>query len=167
MKSEVKNAVLKKHKPRKRKAYPVPLLELWDHPSYVTLPAAGRGMLLSLIEHFWKSECQPLPRDDDQRFAVARAHRPTWRHYKERILTIFEDIRPGLEAYFRLREVNGTSLSIGRAQGHARKRAALLAQSSPAPSALPTLPITDGRLPHPAVSSPPKTARPVHTDRRS
>jgi hypothetical protein len=65
--------------------YPIPLYDLWGDPRYVALPSAARGMLLSLCENFWKSACAPLPRDDDQLFSLARAHRPTWRLWREMV----------------------------------------------------------------------------------
>jgi hypothetical protein len=56
----------------RRQLYPLPVEDLFSNPAYIALPATGRGMLLSLCEHFWKTECLRRPCDDDQLFAIGR-----------------------------------------------------------------------------------------------
>ena len=103
----------------RRKLYPMPVQEVFDHPAYVALPAAGRGMLLSALETYWRSECRALPQNDDGLFAVVRAHRSTWRKHKPDILLVFNDVRPALEAYYRLRVTKSTTISFLQKRGGA------------------------------------------------
>lgn len=147
-----------------KKLWPLPVNGLFSHPDYVALPTAGRGMLLSLCEHFWRTGCKPLPKDDDQLFAIARAHRPTWRHWKAPILKIFRDIEPELAGYYALRLAKGTTLSFASHKGQAKRRLqVVLDQATPAPPAL-SIPHKSDRGP---INPPaPTTKRKVLTDRR-
>lgn len=126
-----------------RKLYPMPVDGLFGHPDWVALPAAARGMLMSLCEHFWRTDCRPLPRDDDQLFAIARAHRPTWRHHKPMILSVFKTLEPELAAYWRLRETKGTTIRFVSEKGGAKTRAKALAEASSAPPTF-MLPTVEG-----------------------
>lgn len=120
---------------KRRRLYPMPMEGIIDHPSAITLPAAGFGMLMRLSLHFWASECEPLPTSDDELQAIARAHRPTWRTWKAKILSVFDDVRPELEAYYLLRVQRRNHLSrLGntaagikrlRAQGNSDRSAPL------------------------------------------
>ena len=124
------------------RVYPLPVADLFANRAYIALPAAGRGMILSLTEHFWKTGCKPLPRDDDQLFALARAHRPTWRTHKASILSVFEAIRPGLEAYFRRREGNRAGLiAAAHSSASTRRLKALKDSLAPSPIELGVAPI--------------------------
>jgi hypothetical protein len=105
----------------RRKLYPMPIEGLIDHPVARDLPAAAFGMLSRLCLHFWAAECRPLPKSEDELFAIARAHRPTWRRWKAQILKAFEDIRPELERYFQLRESKGTTLRLLSDRGYAAR----------------------------------------------
>jgi uncharacterized protein YdaU (DUF1376 family) len=137
----------RKARPTRPALFPMPVDGLFSHPNYVALPAAGRGMLLSLCEHYWRSACKPLPKDDDQLFAMARAHRPTWRHWRPTILALFDDIRPELERYHHARTTNATTINFAaRNGGHAKQakaRLAALQDSTPAPVTPITLPRHD------------------------
>lgn len=128
-----------------RDLYPLPVNEMFQNRAYVALPAAGRGMLLSLCEHFWKTGCEPLPKDDDQLFAIARAHRPTWRTHKPKILLVFEEIRPGLESYFRKREGNREGLTEASARSNSTRRLNALREKRPVHAAVAGAVITPKR----------------------
>jgi len=106
----------------RRKLYPMPVEGLFSNPSYIVLPAAGRGMLFSLCEHFWRSECQPRPRDDDQLFAIARAPRPTWRHHRANILAVFDAWAPEAARHFETRQSRRDSLRIASDCSRAARR---------------------------------------------
>jgi hypothetical protein len=102
----------------RRKLYPMPIEGIVDHPEFLTMPVAGRGILITLLLHFWASGCLPLPKGDLDKRYLARAHPPTWRRWSPSVLRVFEAVRPALEAYFRLRESHGTTLrEIGRLGG--------------------------------------------------
>ena len=79
----------------------MPVDSLARHPAAMTLPAAGFGLLMRLSIHFWQTECQPLPSGDNELYCIARAHRPTWRRHKARILRILADVMPELERAWR------------------------------------------------------------------
>lgn len=81
----------------RRRIPPMPIEDLIDNPTRAAMPAAGRGMIDELCMHFWKTECRSFPMDEDTVFGIVRAHRPTWRHHRQDILKIFEEIRPKLE----------------------------------------------------------------------
>lgn len=136
-----------------RKLYPMPVDGLFGHPDWIALPAAARGMLMSLCEHFWRTECRPLPKDDDQLFAIARAHRPTWRHHKPMILSVFKTLEPDLAAYHHKRVTGADTLRIAARDGHsekrARKAAAHIAEASPAPMASPLPALEPNRVERP------------------
>jgi hypothetical protein len=125
---------------KRRSLYPMPVDELFRHPKYVALPVAGRGMLLSALEHFWRSDCAPLPTNDDGLFAIVRAHRSTWRHHKDAIMLIFNDVKPGLEAYHRKREGNQEGFRIAGYRTASTRRLNASKQSLPDPITVPTLP---------------------------
>ncbi len=95
----------------RRRLFPIPCEGLIDHPSALTLPAAGYGMLLRLCLHFWATECEPLPINDDELQSIARAHKPTWRKWKAQILAVFDDVSPDMERYYLLRVQRKTHLS--------------------------------------------------------
>jgi hypothetical protein len=53
--------------------------------------------------------------------AIARARKQTWRSWRQRILKIFEAIRPDLEAYDARQEFRRPVLTIGAQMTNARK----------------------------------------------
>ncbi len=107
------------------KPAPLPVATLFNDPLYADLPCAARGMVISLCEHFWRTEGRPRPKDDDQLFALARAHRPTWRHHRENILTVFDRWAPSAATYFERRRCGLETLRIvGQAQGGRRRLSA-------------------------------------------
>lgn len=96
---------------------------VWDHPAYVALPCAGRGMLWALLEHWWRSDCRPRPKDEDQLFGVMRAHRPTFRVYKTLILSIFDEVAPKIERDMRWRQGARVKLAERGREGAAKRAA--------------------------------------------
>lgn len=108
-----------------------PLEIVAQNPRVMCLPAAGCGILFRLVSHFWLSECRPLPDSNDELFSIARAHRPTWIHWRGEIMSIFNEVAPPIEKRFRTFEmrmrhlealgVKGNSILALRA---AEKRAA-------------------------------------------
>lgn len=95
-----------------RKLYPRPIQATVENETVLTLPSAAYGMLMRLLDHFWLTGCEPLPKSDDQLFSIARAHRPTWRHWKPVILKAFDDIAPELIAYRRTRLTKATTITM-------------------------------------------------------
>jgi hypothetical protein len=106
-----------------KKLWPLPVQGIFENPDYIALPVAGRGMLWSLFEHFWRTDCKPLPIADDQLFAVARAHRPTWRHHRETILRIFNASQAELAAYKHARDNRLTHIKFAQKAGAATTNA--------------------------------------------
>jgi hypothetical protein len=115
-----------------RKLYPLPVQELIENPRFKRLPVAGRGMLITLILYFWETECHPLPTSPHDIFCIVRAFRPTWKHYHEEIMLIFEEVRPSLETYFKVRQAGLTSLRQMGKLGGAKVRARALARKAAA-----------------------------------
>jgi hypothetical protein len=111
---------------RRRQIYPMPVEGLIYNPDFIAMPAAGRGILFSLVLHFWQTECRALPTADHELRNIGRAHAPTWRHWKAQVLKVFGDIRPTLEAYYSARENKAANLSrLGQRTVSLRKAAAL------------------------------------------
>jgi hypothetical protein len=116
----------------RRRLYPIPLEGLIDNPDFIAMPAAGRGILFSLVLHFWLTECRSLPTADHELRNIARAHAPTWRHWKAQVLKVFGNIRPSLEAYYSARENKAANLSrLGQRTISLRKAAALRKVNAP------------------------------------
>ena len=101
----------------RRRLFPMPVEALADSDLAMTLPAAAYGMVARLAVHFWASKCRPLPIADHELKSIARAHAPTWRHWKTQVLQVFEEIRPELEAYHRLRVTKATTIRFVSAKG--------------------------------------------------
>jgi hypothetical protein len=156
----------KRSTPR-RALYPLPVDDLFAHPGYVALPAAGRGMLLSALENFWRSDCRSPPTNDDGWFSYVRAHRSTWRAHKDEIIAIFEAVRPGLEAYKRKRDGGHKGLShAAHASNAARRLSALKEATARERQAIQPLPIREPNAPPPRPLPPTqRQARPQLIDR--
>jgi uncharacterized protein YdaU (DUF1376 family) len=120
----------------RRNLYPMPIEGLIDHPLAMTFPAAAYGMLCRLSDHFWATECRPLPKSQDELRSIARVHKPTWRRWNANILKVFEDIRPELERYYQWRESKASTIRMvgarGRAVREANRRLQALAKNQPA-----------------------------------
>jgi hypothetical protein len=85
---------------RKQRRYPpFPAEYLFLHPAVIALPAAGYGILCRLLFHFWQTDCRPMPVADHELCGIGRAHRPTWRHHKDEVLSIFRELEPDLVKY--------------------------------------------------------------------
>jgi len=149
-----------------RKLYPMPVQTLYEHPAYRAAPAAAVGMLHRLLEHFWLTDCRPLPIAEDQLFAISRAHRPTWRHHKAEILRIFSEIAPDLAAYWTLRQNKATTIRFVSATGGAatQAKAALASvRELAAPAPMPVAPTREPAKP-PRPAAPDNRQRPRMTD---
>jgi hypothetical protein len=148
----------------RRKIYPVPVEKIFDNPRYLTLGSASVGCFWRLCEHFWKTGCRPLPKDADQLFTIARAHRPTWRLNKDEIISIFNEVKPSLESYYHLREAKGTSLSFSADKSNAKRRLKALQQSAPVQDmAAMAIPRSDPTI-IPQVRADPQRVKPRLTD---
>lgn len=156
----------------RRRIYPMPVEALYDHPDFIAMPAAGAGIVIRLLLHFWITECRPLPVADHELRAIGRVHTPTWRHWKAQAMTVVEALAPDMRTAYQSR-VNGThGLRISgwkRAQAKKQEqgaRAMELARSSlePLTAPLQAVPRRDPapqRPPTPATRAP----RPMMADR--
>ena len=115
-----------------RTLWPMPVKGLMDHPDFERLPAAGRGMVISIVLYYWKCQCQPLPTKPSELFIVARAFPPTWKQHKATILRIFKDIQPELDAYHHFRSERKSLIQMVGAKATARARAERLSKNAPA-----------------------------------
>lgn len=98
---------------RKRRIYPMPVEDLYDHPDFIAMPAAGRGITASILLHFWVTECRPLPIADHELRAIGRAHAPTWRHWKPHVMAVVQALAPIMAQAREYRMANKHRLAIG------------------------------------------------------
>jgi hypothetical protein len=87
----------------RREPWPLPIATLFTDPAWRSWSCAARGMAISILEHYWMTECRPLPTDRNQLFAIARGHPRTWRAYRDEIMRLVTECLPDLDAYRRQR----------------------------------------------------------------
>lgn len=131
----------------RRNLFPMPVEPILDHPAFIAMPAAAAGIVFRLAGFHWQTECGGLPVADHELRAVGRVHVATWKVWKTRILQVFADVRPELDAYHAERLRKGTTLSFAgknaAAQTNARRRAKAIEDAArPQPSG-PTWPHPD------------------------
>ena len=119
----------------RRKIAPIPLEIVTDCPGASLLPAAAFGSLIRLVQHFWQSECRPLPANGDRLYALAQAHKPTWANHKAEIMRIFNESAPALAAALEHRQNKINGLNALRERGHAMARKRKLEKAIAAPDA--------------------------------
>lgn len=90
--------------PKRRSLFPLPIEGIIDHPEFIALPVAGRGILFTIVLHYWATECKPLPTGGSELFAIARCHNTTWSHHRETITRIFNYVKPELDDYYEHRK---------------------------------------------------------------
>ena len=151
-------------KPARRRLYPMPIAEsLIDSAAFTAMPAAGAGIVLRLLLHFWQTDCRPLPTADHELRAISRAHIATWTRWKGEALGVFESMRPELERYRAQRDANRESLRIvsWRGANTTQARAAKTALQPPDSPALATIarPITEAAHGPPSSPQSPSQAR--------
>lgn len=109
----------------KRRMFPLPVQGIIDNPRFIALPAAGRGMLMTLVLYYWQTECVPLPTKGSEIFCIIRAHTSTWATHKDVVMSIFNEVKPELDKYFQERKTRYAVLAdIGdRGRGIQRLKA--------------------------------------------
>ncbi len=144
----------------RRTLYPMPVQRIVENPDFLALPVAGRGILLTIMLHYWQTGCKPLPKGNEDLQAIARSHRPIWYKYKSIILEIFADVQPDLDAYKRERDARGTNARLmfkaGADKANAQRR--LNALSQPVHESLPAY--ASGWTPKKSPPTPPRPAAP-------
>lgn len=124
--------------PTVRKLYPRPCQCVMDHPLASSLPPSAYGMLIRLLDQFWRQDCIPLPTDEARLFVLSQAHRATWSAWKVPILTILRDVTPELAGYRETRIKRTDGLRIASRNGSAKRSAMAtverIAQSNPPPA---------------------------------
>ena len=116
---------------QRRKLYPMPITGLIDDPGFIAMPAAGRGMLITLMLYYWQTECAPLPKKYSEIFAIMRANPTTWAGYRDEIMRIFELVKPELDEYFQTRVTKRSVMKFVGAKGLATARANRLEKKAP------------------------------------
>lgn len=107
---------------KRRRIFPLPVEGIIDSPEFLNLPAAGRGMLFTMILHYWQSGCAPLPTKGSEVFAIVRAHPNTWATHRVAIERIFNGIKSELDDYQNYRNGRYEALREMGAKGHAVQR---------------------------------------------
>ena len=92
------------------------LSRVCEHPLAMGMPGAVYGALRRLCEHYWLSNCSPLPDSDSELQLISRAVAPIWAKHSEKILRVFADIKPELDRYYQTRRnrIAGLRISRGR-----------------------------------------------------
>ena len=96
----------------RRKLAPLPIEWLYDNPGALALPAAGLGILIRIVLHYWATDCRELPLDYSNLFAISRAHRPTFAAHFDEILSILLLLLPELRAHYDIRQSRIAQLKI-------------------------------------------------------
>lgn len=155
---------MRKRNGGRRRIYQMPVEILADNQLAMTLPAAAFGMTARLILHFHISGCRPLPIADHELKSIARAHAPTWRHWKPQVMEVVNACLPEIEAYTRKRNGNRQGLSsAGQIANSTKRLNALRLQTVPAPTPI-SIPVKPSRPP--AETPTDKAPRRAMTDRR-
>jgi hypothetical protein len=116
----------------KRKIDPMPIEDVYLHPEFIAMPPAGRGMLFTLLLHFWCSDCAPIPTSPGDLYGICRPNARVWATHKTVMLKIFNDVSPGMakEAAFKksrravIRELGARGAGILRLKALGRKQVA-------------------------------------------
>ena len=87
-----------------RDLYPLPVHGMFNHPAFAVMSPAACGMLLRILEHYWRGGCRWYPTTDLQMSQWAQAHMRTWKLHKAAIYEVFHAIRPELDGYHAKRE---------------------------------------------------------------
>ena len=80
----------------KRKIEDMPVTDLYLHPEFIAMPPAGRGMLFTLLLHFWFSDCAPIPTSPGDLYGICRPNARVWATHKAVMLKVFNDVSPGM-----------------------------------------------------------------------
>lgn len=66
------------------------------HPKVIGMGNGAYGALTRLLDHFWLTDCAPLPTTERQLFMLARAHQATWKDNYADIVEVLRDVIPQL-----------------------------------------------------------------------
>ena len=137
--------------PKQHRVPDMPREYIVRHPKVIGLNTAAYGILCRLLDHFWITDCAPLPEVEGALFLLARANRPTWSAHLPVIKEILQDVIPELlAARVRQRERRSILLSLSE-KGNASRRAQRLKKRI---NAAPVMtPIHEPKLDQPARST--------------
>ena len=106
----------------KRKFPPMPREIVTQHPRVVAMNSAAYGMLNRILDHFWATDCAPLPETDFQILMLSRAHKPTWAQNRDEIKAVLRDVTPELAASMALWRKRSSILRQLGDKGHSTQR---------------------------------------------
>jgi hypothetical protein len=92
---------------------------------------ASRGMAVSLIIHYWRTECAPLPTQPARLFVAAHGDPAGWHRHKDTILRLFSEIKQDLDFYMQSRKLRKSIMQGVQAKGVAVSRAKRLEKNAP------------------------------------
>lgn len=104
----------------------MPVEELIDHPRALALPAAGYGMLVRLLLHYWQTECKAVVEQEDEQRGISRAQRATWIRWRGEIIGIYREIAPKMKLALEQRNAQFEALRSLGDRGKATQRASRL-----------------------------------------
>lgn len=148
--------------PRKR-LLAMPVDELFNHPRWIALPAAGKGMAIAILEHFWRTDCAPLAANSNTLWPLCRAHNATWHTHKAGIIALFADLAPILAKSLADRRAGRDRLRIASTNGAAATKLRATLAAFEKSTAAPIAPTELGLVPKREPSTAPRPAPP---DRR-
>ncbi len=106
---------------RRQPAQP-PMVELFADPVYHSFNSAAVGIVLRLVEYFWRTECRPFGRDDPTILALSRGHKATYVARREDIIGVFDRWEPVARAALERRRMGLDKLAIAGGVRHSRQR---------------------------------------------
>lgn len=112
----------------------MPIEEICDNPIMLQLPAAGYGIVMRLLHHFWETDCAPLPTQTRELQSIARAHGPTWRNHYAQIRPLVKALTENMIVWRERRDAAMARLGNAREERHARERAQRLERQAAAPA---------------------------------
>jgi hypothetical protein len=140
---------------RKRKTWPMPVHTLFLHPIWRASNCATRGIIVSLLDHYWLTNRRPLPTEIGQLCLIGRCDRRTLRKHKADIERIIADCLPELDGYWRLREGGETGIRLADFRARQKREAMAKKLQHEQPRAAPGPAHVTGELP--------RTQPPAHT----
>lgn len=93
------------------------------HPKALAMSNAAYGALSRILDHYWFTDCAPLPVNERQLFILARANRPTWKLHNAEILAVLQDVIPELTKAHAASRKRGSILGDLRDRAASAKRA--------------------------------------------
>jgi hypothetical protein len=121
----------------KRKIPPMPVDFYATNPKVLAMNSAAYGAVARLMNHFWLTDCSPLPSSDHALYVLARAHKPTWKANRDDIKAVLRDVMPELAKALALYRSRSSILRGLSERGNSARRAEGIRKVIAQPSDIP------------------------------